>query len=606
MTNGWEWIIEHVLLPVGIFSLVALLCVGISYWLQLHLYLYVWVLKLARSPVRFKIKYNVPVPLSDGVTLLADLYIPKKGKKFPSIILRTPYGKGNPEHSYATMATILCCQGYVVVLQDVRGKYGSEGVYHPFINEEKDGKETVEWVAKQAWSDGKTAVFGFSYLGTCAWLTAPKAPKALTTIVPMFSCQNAYTGWMDRGVPYLKDILYWLSKHHGRHGRMITHEEVDNIILQLPVLQFDKRLKDGIDTFKTWMSHVQEDEYWRSFSVSHRREQVEVPALFVGGWFDRFLNNTMNDFNRTIEANPNALTAKSCLIVGPWAHQPGVIFSEMDFGKGARFQDLLHQMVDWLDLWMKEVKPRFDLDKPVTYFMMGKNQWRKTTKWPPPGVNELKFYLESKGAANTAAGDGALVATLPEVLKTDHYVYDPENPAPSIGNRMLYGNDSEGPKEQSAVTARPDVLVYKTAPLEQDVEIAGPSYLILYVTSSAIDTDFCAKMCDVHPDGKAYFLMLGFVRMRFMDSVRATHGVEGDKVYRLEVHLGHIAHCFMKGHRIQIQVTSSDFPNHERNLNTGGSNERDSEEVKAHQTIFHGGRYDSHLQLPVLEVRDNF
>ena len=207
MTNGWEWIIEHVLLPVGIFSLVALLCVGISYWLQLHLYLYVWVLKLARSPVRFKIKYNVPVPLSDGVTLLADLYIPKKGKKFPSIILRTPYGKGNPEHSYATMATILCCQGYVVVLQDVRGKYGSEGVYHPFINEEKDGKETVEWVAKQAWSDGKTAVFGFSYLGTCAWLTAPKAPKALTTIVPMFSCQNAYTGWMDRGVPYLKDIL---------------------------------------------------------------------------------------------------------------------------------------------------------------------------------------------------------------------------------------------------------------------------------------------------------------------------------------------------------------------------------------------------------------
>jgi putative CocE/NonD family hydrolase len=597
MDHSWlEIIIFSLSLFVGLLLVVAI----IWYFTQFHLYIYFWGLGISDAVHRIRIDKNVVVPMSDGVNLLADVYRPKKKGTYPVILMRTPYGKTNPEHDYSLIATIFSSCGYVFIIQDVRGKYGSEGVFYPFVNEERDGRDTIEWTSKQKWSNGKAATFGFSYLGSCAWLVAPDSSPTLKTMIPMFCCQNAYSGWVDSGVPYLKDILFWLSKHHGRRGRIVTHEEVDAIILQLPVLQFDKRLRDGIETFRTWMSHLEEDSYWQGFSVSHRREQIDIPALFVGGWFDRFVNNTVEDFIATMKITTNENVKKSRLIIGPWGHQPTITFPNVNFGYSTKFRHQIKTFVHWFDIWLKDVTYDFDEKYPITYFMMGKNEWRSAQCWPPMGAREKKLYLVSRGKANTGSGDGQLGDAVQDEVMKDRYMYDPETPAPSVGNKMLYGNETDGPREQSEVLKRDDILVYQSQPMTAPYEIAGPVKVIIYVSSTALDTDFTAKLCDVRPDGKSYYIINGFVRMRYLSSVRVTHGIEKEKIYRVEIFLGHTAYTFLPGHRIQLQVSSSDFPNHGRNLNTGGSNEGDSEEVKAYQTIFHGGSYDSHLSLPEL------
>lgn len=575
----------------------AALIAALFYRYQLYLYLYNWVLGLRPPLFRVIKENNLLIPMRDGIILAADLYRPAKEGRFPAILLRTPYGKENTEHSYPLLATIFSSLGYVVLVQDVRGKYASEGEFHPFIHEEKDGNDTIDWISGQVWSSGAVALYGFSYLGSCAWLAARDSHPCLKTIVPMFSGQNAYRGWVDHGVPYLKDILYWLSRHGGRKGRDVPHEEVDLMIWQLPVLQFDKRLKDGIDTFKTWMHHLHVDDYWRSISVSHIREDIRIPVLFVAGWYDRFLSNTIEDFLETSSANQYQRHKKSRLLIGPWGHHPSDQFPEMSFGKEARFRNSIRRYVEWFDVNLKGAPASYDEKNPIDYFMMGENKWKRASTWPPKGALEVSYFLHGNGKANTLAGDGLLLEEHPADERQDHYVYDPLDPCPSLGNNMIYGNQTEGPREQSTVGGRQDVLAYKTGTLKAPVASCGPVVLILFVSSSAVDTDFCAKLIDIHPSGKSYFVVSGFLRMRFLDSVRATHGIEKGKIYRLEIQLGHTAYTFLKGHRIGLLVTSSDFPNHGRNLNTGGSNEGDSEETKAVQTVYHGGIYGSHLSL---------
>ncbi|MCB1111533.1 MAG: CocE/NonD family hydrolase [Chlamydiales bacterium] len=591
---SYESIIALIVIALCLTAAVYLL------WEPVKMRLLCRILHLPPPESGIRLLKNVTVAMSDGVMLVCDIYRPTDSGPFPVILMRTPYEKGNDDYSFPLIAKIFCSQGYVFISQDVRGKYGSEGEFSPFVNETKDGTDTIAWIMKQDWCDGNVGMWGFSYLGTCCWVVAPESPPGLKALVTIFCSQNAYTTWIDKGVPYLKDILFWLSKHHGRRGREVTHEEIDKIILQLPVLEFDKRLKDGIDTFKTWMAHLHTDDYWGSFSVSGRRSEISVPALFIGGWYDRFLRDTIRDYNKTIRANPRSLTTKSRLIIGWWSHDPTIEPPDVHFSKEGRFYHQFEPMVKWFNCWLKGEEFAFDPDNPVAYYMMGKNEWRNAASWPPPGVSNVKFYLDSKGHANSGEGDGTLSTSISVKEVTDSYVYDPLDPVPSIGNNMLYPNDTEGPRDQKLILERHDVLVYTTKPMEGDYEIAGPVSAVIYVQSSAVDTDFCARLCDLHPNGKSYFLINGFQRMRFLDSVKITHGVEKDKIYRVELDMGHIAHCFLRGHRIQLQITSSDFPNHERNLNTGGSNEGDAEETTAVQTIHHGRTYDSHLLLPHL------
>jgi len=580
---------------IGTLFICALLIALYVYVSQSYMYIYTWVLNLDRPCCRVKKDTNVFVPMSDGIMLSADVYRPATLLQYPVMVLRTPYWKMDADHNYPKIARIFASQGYVVVVQDVRGKYGSEGVFDPFMHEEKDGKETIEWAAKQKWSDGQVTMWGFSYLGSCAWMTTPNGPESLKTIVGLFCSQDVYTGWIDLGVPYLKDIIMWLSRHPGRLSNEVSHEEIDGIIKQLPVLQFDKRLKEGLDTFKNWMHHLHEDDYWIPLSVNHRRSQIQIPALFIGGWYDRFISNTMDDFVRTVSEDPDSKSSKSHIIIGPWGHRPGTQYPDINFGSQASFQRMFKPMVSWLNCWMKGAPSVFDEKYPVDYFLMGKNEWCKARSWPPEDTYECHYYFSGGGRANTFSGDGELVKVVPREVGVDSYVYNPDDPAPSLGNKMIYGNNTDGPRDQTPLYKRKDILFYHGPMLAEEVSIAGPVSAIIYISSSAIDTDFAAKLCDLHPNGKAYFVTNGFIRMRFLDSVKATQGIRSDKMYRVEVKMGHTAYTFLKGHRMQLQVSSSDFPNHERNLNTGGSNEGDSADVKATQKIYYGGTYDSHL-----------
>jgi putative CocE/NonD family hydrolase len=362
------WSLEPLLFVVS--AAIILAVVGGALWVyfQVHLYVLAWGLNLPPPKNRVKINYNVVIPMPDGVSLVADIYRPKDKGSYPAVLIRTPYAKEKAEHNYSLVGNVFSSQGYVVVIQDVRGKYGSEGVFTPFVNEAKDGRDTVEWMAKQHWSDGKVAAWGFSYLGQCTWLIATDAPKPLKTIIPMFCCQNAYKGWISSGVPYLKDMIMWLALHHGRQGKIVTHEEIDELVFRLPVLQYDKRIKEGIDTFRTWMSHLHIDDYWLKLGVSDKRDRISVPVLFVVGWYDRFVNNTIEDFQKTVAINKDNKVGKSRLVIGPWGHEPIATFPDVNYGYYSKFKHQFVIQLRWLDYWLNGANNDLELERPIEYF----------------------------------------------------------------------------------------------------------------------------------------------------------------------------------------------------------------------------------------------
>jgi len=574
---------------------------ALAYWYDLHTRFYLWALHFPRLKHLVKVLKNQVIPMQDGVKLFADVYVPKDKARYPAIVIRTVYSKSNTDHKYPFMANLYATQGFSVVVQDVRGKYLSEGVFDPFTAEEQDGLDTLEWVLKQKWCDGRVCFFGFSYLGTCCWLVAAKNPKGLAALVPMFCSQNVYDAWVDSGVPFLKDILYWLAKHHKKEAGAVNHEEIDEIVFHLPILQFDKRLKDGVDTFKLWMTHLeQKSNYWTSISVDQRREAIEVPIFFVGGWFDRFVNGAIEEFNTTVFIDPkNEEVKKSILLIGPWSHHPTENYVDLPFPSSAAFRFQLATFCSWMKKTMDGEQDLVWKRYPVRFYLLGKNRWCQSERWPLLKSLKKQYFLHVN-----AEGKGVLEETHQQESKSSHFIYDPDNPFPSIGGNMIYGNGKEGPRDVSAYLYRPDVVTWFSDPLESPLILCGPSQLILHVASSAKDTDFYVKMCVTKDNKRTYHLLSGFVRMRHLDSVRITQGIKSGQTYRIELPLGHLAYAFSKGDRIAILLTSSDFPNHGRNLNTGGSNEGDVEEVKAHQTVLQGGIYRSELTLTIVEEKD--
>jgi putative CocE/NonD family hydrolase len=590
-----------VFLWIGGIGAFLLLLLFFAYWNDLHTRFYLWALHFPKKKYSVRVLRNQAAVMQDGIKLYADVYTPKKTGAYPTVVIRTVYSKSNPEHKYPFLAKLFASQGFSVVVQDVRGKYLSEGEFTPFVREEQDGLETLSWALKQKWCDGRVCFYGFSYLATCCWLVAANNPKGLKAIVPMFSSQDVYAAWVDSGVPFLKDILFWLAKHHPREAGALTHEEIDEIVYRLPTLQFDKRLREGVDTFKLWITHLQQDaSYWMSISVHQRRESIRVPILFVGGWFDRFINNMVEEFITTVFEDPkNEEVKKSALLIGPWCHNPADNYIDMPFPTSASYHLQLSTFYRWIKKMMEGEEDPVWKRYPVRFFLLGKNRWCQAEKWPHPASREKNYFLHVN-----SQGKGVLEEKPQKQSIPLHFIYDPDNPFPSIGGKMVYGNRREGPREITKYLDRPDVVTWSTAPLEKSLLLCGPSNLTLHVSSSAKDTDFYVKLCVTKKLGKTYHLADGFVRMRYLDSVKATQGIQPGQIYRIELSLGHMAYAFSKGDRVTLLLTSSDFPNHGRNLNTGGSNEGDSEEVKAYQKVVQGGVYRSELVLTTIEEKD--
>ncbi len=539
--------------------------------------------------------------MPDGVKLCCDVYRPHALGKFPVIITRTPYGKNGKMHPYKKLAELFAGNGYVFVVQDVRGKYESEGEFSPYKNEAIDGHTTVNWAGEAPWSNGKVALFGFSYLGSCAWLAAKYKSPYLKTLITMFTSQNTHSVWIDNDIPFLKGPLMWLAKNSTKtDNKAITNELVMENLWKIPVDTLDEELcGKQIPFYKNYLKHLTRDEFWKQFSIDDQIEKLDFPVLIMGGWYDPFLAGTIEDYQRMIESKVISQNHQSQLQIGPWAHNPAQKFKGIDFGKKASFNALILATLNWCNYWLKDDSEAISLENKINYFVMGLNEWRESKEWPPSDITYVKYYLSmEKGFINRKKGH--LSTEHSDKTQRSEYTYDPKDPILFPGSYLLRNDEWIGPVDQDEIIARDDILIYNTPLLEKDLIIAGPVKLIIFVSSSAVDTDFCAKICDVYLSGKAYNLASGFFRMRFRNSNQNPELMEPDKIYRIEITMRSVANGFMKNHRIQLQIASSDFPIHNRNLNTGLSCESSSDVVVADQAVYTGGEYESYLLLPVL------
>ena len=582
------------------YILVALVVVAVLVIIYYRLYIYAWYIEFPYPVYSFTFEKNVKIPMRDGVNLATDIYYPKTSKKVPAIIMRTPYNKAGKTHPYRLLAHLFASQGYAFLVQDVRGRFMSEGEYDPYQNEGLDGYTTVEWVAKAPWCDGNVALYGFSYLGSCSWLTVPFDSPHLKTIVPMFTTQDIYSIFIEQGIFHLKGSLYWFTNFIGRDdSKRIPFKELKKSFMKLPVSSLDKdAFGKPIKTYQDFVHHIVPDDFWANICVSQRMGEINIPAMIISGWFDPCVQGSIDDYLRMINSRDHSQNKFTKLIIGPWAHNPSQKFYHAAFGRQSDFNLQLKNILVWFNYWLKNDKTALDFDKKICYYLMGRNVWKQANTWPPEGVKYKNYYL-------SCIDDGSkyvhtLLENPPTTLSTANYVYDPNDPVPFRGSHHLHDSRWIGPFDQSELLCRKDMLTYMTEPLKEDLTVAGVMKLILYVSTDVLDTDFCAKICDVHSGGESHYLQAGFVRMRYRESLHMPVLVQPGKVYCLEISLRSIAHVFLKDHRIQLQIASCDFPVHDRNLNTGESCEFSTEIKIANQTIYSGGQYSSHIVLPIL------
>jgi putative CocE/NonD family hydrolase len=573
---------------------------------------------------RIIVEKDMNVPMRDGTLLRADLYRIDSPEKLPVLLNRTPYNKALPSISLMTLDPFrAAAAGYNVVFQDCRGRFASEGTFTCFEDEAEDGYDTIEWVARQPWANGSVGTFGPSYMGATQWLAASKAPPSLKAIAPSITASNYYNGWTYQGGAFeLAFNISWVMVALSI-DRLMRERETNPAAAQelgsvlggidemrrwfefLPLKEFPL-FRAGAPYFFEWLEHPSYDAYWRKLDIETYHGNIKVPALNIGGWYDIFLGGTLRNYGGMKERGGSAQARDAQrLIVGPWAHAVPLVnlVGEVDFGfrAGAVSADLDGMTLGWFDRWMKPERSLCAEESPVRLFVMGVNEWRDEKEWPPTSTEYRRFYLHSRGRANGAAGDGALSMDAPGSERPDSFLYNPIDPVPTRGGGLCcYPAAAPGGAfDQRAVEQRSDVLIYSTGPLQEDVEVVGPISLVLYAASSAPDTDFTAKLVDAGPCGFARNLTDGIIRARFRESFERASMLSPGKIYEFTIDLWATANVFKVGHRIRLEVSSSNFPRFDRNLNTGHDLFADAETAAALQTVYHQKGYASYLNLPV-------
>ena len=559
------------------------------------------------------VEKNVAMKTRDGVTLRADIYRPAADGKYPTLLERTPYNKDNA----ADFARRAAARGYLVVVQDVRGRYTSEGEWYPFKNETQDGFDTVEWAAVLPHSNGKVGMFSGSYVGATQMLAAIGHPPHLAGICPVVTASNYHENWTYQGGAFEQ----WFNESWtsglaqdtlNRVIRDNTNARVGSIVLplnQYPVFNIPPPQNAAALTgalapyFLDWLAHPAYDDYWKQWSIEENYQNIQVPALTVAAWYDIFQGGSLRNYmGLKAHGGTEAARKGQRLLVTIGGHAGGGRkIGEVDFGPAAEEFDENDITLDWYDYLFQGKQNEFATGKPVRIFVMGKNEWRDEDAWPPERAKPTSYFLHSSGKANTASGDGALSTASAHSEATDTYVYDPANPVPTVGGPLCCDSQhlAPGPRDQQEVEARPDVLVYSTTPLEEDLEVTGPVTLDLFAKTSAVDTDFTGKLVDVSPSGLALNLTEGILRARYRESTTTASPIVPGQVYEYKIDLWSTSNVFLKGHRIRLEVSSSNFPRFDRNLNTGKDSSTDATIVKATNTILHDSAHPSALVLPV-------
>lgn len=542
------------------------------------------------------VQTGVRVKMRDGVSLVADIYRPKADGKFPVLMTRTPYNRKD-----AATGNYLASHGYVVILQDTRGRFDSEGEFYPFRHEANDGYDTIEWAAALPYSDGRVGTFGGSYVGATQMLAASSNPPHLVGIFPYVTAAEYYEGWTYEGGALMQWFASsWTSGlavdtvQRKTSSRIRSQEWVKTLPVEGYKLTAPPTAAEVAPYFRDWVEHESNDEYWRAIKISDHYGKMNIKALHSGGWHDIFSGGSIRNFIDMQKQAPTAeARAGQRLLMGPWAHAAtsaeGKI-GDVTFGKQAVL-DMNATIVKWYDYVMKGKKNEFATDAPVKIFVMGDNVWRDEKEFPLARTKYTKYFLHANRGLSTAA---------PKTEAPDSFVYDPADPVPTIGGRLCCGGLPPGPADQRANESRSDVLVFSTPPLQQDVEVTGFITAELYAATDAPDTDFTAMIVDVDPSGYARYLGDGIIRARYRNSTAKPEPIEPNKATKYTIDLWATSNVFKAGHQIRVYISSSNFPRFNRNLNTGEKTFGGTRMQKAKQTIYHDAEHPSSIILPII------
>ncbi|MFM7274057.1 MAG: CocE/NonD family hydrolase [Gammaproteobacteria bacterium] len=572
------------------------------------------------------IEKNVEARMRDGTVLRADVYRMRDAARRPALLQRTPYSKnpGQQDSVYHRLARA----GFVVVVQDTRGRYTSEGIAVPH-DEGADGHDSIEWAATLPWVDSRVGTFGGSYSATTQLLAAPLQPPHLAALFPSASYASRHDMVFQGGAFYLADGLSWnLGQAMDTRRRALDpgadrdreiwldaaqRESLEQEwIRALPLAtvgefsEVEQLLRRYSPGYFDLLAHPARDAWWDRFDVAARHARFSVPAYHLTGWYDSLLNGTLRNFAGLRNAAQDARARRNQrLVVGPWTHahptRESTRIGEVDFGPEAGL-DTDALMIDWFRHWMPPGNAAADAQQadfpgaPVRIFVMGENRWRDEQEWPLARARITAFHLASSGRANTLNGDGRLESAPCAACASDTYRYDPADPVPT-GPSGAY---SRAPLDMRTLEQREDVLVYSSAVLEDAVEVTGPVTLLLWAASSAPDTDFTARLVDVFPDGSARALTDGILRARYRNGPATAQPLTPDEVVELRIELGATSNLFLPGHRIRLEVSSSNFPRYDRNPNTGEPFATGARIEVARQTVFHDTVRPSRLLLPVI------
>lgn len=568
---------------------------------------------------------DVMVEMRDGVSLATDIYRPTNADNCPTIVHRNPYNKSSGGSVAGLMVNPLDAvqAGFAVIVQDARGRFKSEGDWVPFEHEADDGYDTIEWAAAQPWSNGKVGIYGSSYHGVTTTQAVAANPPSLEAAIAYLTGANYHDGWTYAGGAFeLGFNLWWVMYLAADSTRKldVPADARDEAFAELMALTADPEeaawetpLRENpvfdhpaASYVQTWLEHPSYDDYWEAVDVTQHLDDVDIPVLHVTGWYDLFLRGHLDLYEALqSDAEPRAREEQR-FIIGPWDHEAYTtttpdragdrVFGYEAAGGRALMSDLT---LNWFGHWLDdEAAPGL---APVRYYHMGENEWRDTDTWPPSHT-PTEFYIESGGNANTRFGDGRLTQTAPTDPGVDSFEYDPRDPVPSCGGRSLHPNITEpGIQDRAALETRTDVLVYTSERLTSPLSIAGPVEATVFAASSAPDTDFTATVVDVEPDGYCAPIADGIIRARYRDGMDTPTFLQPGEVTEFHIDLRATAHTFQVGHRIRLEISSSDFPRYDRNPNVKApvADVALEDAAIATQNIHHAPDNPSRLTLPV-------
>ena len=555
---------------------------------------------LSQPTHEIRVLYDVKARMRDDVKLSNDVFLPRKPGRYPTILLRTPYETLHEPH--IDWAVWWAKRGYAVVLQDCRGRFESEGTFYPYRDDGPDGHDTLEWISTQAWYDGKIGTSGRSYGGLFQWQLAPLGSPYLTAMAPQvimgdyFGDCHRIGGAVQWALTGFATVIFSASVSLMQLGAKHIFGN-STYYRQLPLIDIDvETIGREVPWYRDWCTHTVYDDYWHALNTEARLGDVQVPVVQQAAWYDPYTASMLRTWSTLHERRDDQK-----IYVIPWTHHlpEGSQLGDLDFGHDA-VVNLRHEDLRWFDYWLKGIDTGIMAEPPIRLFVMGENVWRNEHEWPLARTRSTPYYLHNQRSL-TPEPPG-------KNEEPDRFDYDPNDPVPTLG-----GNNSTwtwmkfaaepiypGPLDQRPLEARDDVLVYTSPPLERELEVTGPLEMVLYAASSCVDTDFTAKLVDVYPDGRAIHLSEGILRARHRASLSSVDFLEPGEVSEFRIQMAPTSNLFHAGHALRVEISSSNFPRFDRNLNTGEDIFTSTRLQVARQTVLHDQRYASHLVVPII------